>query len=374
MFRIGEFSNLMKSTIKTLRFYDEIGLFRPNYVDENTGYRYYSSDQMDDFIKIKELKELGVSLNDITWAVNGGDLLTILRTRKKELEQELAATEQRLVNIKKAIKRAKGEKKMYTAEIKELPQMMVMVRHGVIASYQEMDKFITEAEKEYAAANPCGKIANPPCCYVEYFTNDYQEKDIEIEYAKAVEECGKETDMIRFRNIEKQKAVCVMHRGCFENLREAYAYASKWAISNGYELCGNGRERFIDGPWNKTSEENYLTEIQLPIKKIDRDNEKRKQLAAEYKSRNIVGGVYAIVNTINNKRIVMSAADIDAAQKRFDFAVATNSATMYLAFTFDWQKQNGKGFAFKVLEILERKDLSHEQFAELLKETEKKYQ
>ncbi|MEA4820736.1 MAG: MerR family DNA-binding transcriptional regulator, partial [Erysipelotrichales bacterium] len=45
MFRIGEFSRLAKTTIKTLRFYDEIVLFKPTFVDDN-GYRYYSIDDL----------------------------------------------------------------------------------------------------------------------------------------------------------------------------------------------------------------------------------------------------------------------------------------------------------------------------------------
>ena len=108
--------------------------------------------------------------------------------------------------------------------------------------------------------------------------------------------------------------------------------------------------------------------------KKERDNEKRKLLVADYKSRERTGGVYAIINTVNNKRIVMSTPDIQAAKKRFDFAIAPNSATMYLAFTSDWQKQNGKGFVFEVLETLDKKDMPYEEFAELLKKAEKKYQ
>ena len=44
--KIGEFSQLMQVTVKTLRHYEQKGLLVPDEVDEWTGYRYYSIDQM----------------------------------------------------------------------------------------------------------------------------------------------------------------------------------------------------------------------------------------------------------------------------------------------------------------------------------------
>ena len=53
MYRIGEFSYLCSMSIKTLRYYDKIGVLIPASVDELTGYRYYSIDQLEQAQKIK---------------------------------------------------------------------------------------------------------------------------------------------------------------------------------------------------------------------------------------------------------------------------------------------------------------------------------
>ena len=42
LFKIGEIAELFHLNIKTLRYYDEIGLVKPEVVDPETGYRYYS--------------------------------------------------------------------------------------------------------------------------------------------------------------------------------------------------------------------------------------------------------------------------------------------------------------------------------------------
>ena len=63
--KIGEFSQLMQVTVKTLRHYEQKGLLVPDEVDEWTGYRYYSIDQMQQLKDIRDLQRLGFSLDEI---------------------------------------------------------------------------------------------------------------------------------------------------------------------------------------------------------------------------------------------------------------------------------------------------------------------
>ena len=64
-YRIGEFARLGAISIKALRFYDEIGLMRPAYVDVRTRYRFYDAAQLQDLAAIRALQDLGASLTDI---------------------------------------------------------------------------------------------------------------------------------------------------------------------------------------------------------------------------------------------------------------------------------------------------------------------
>ena len=65
MYRIGEFSYLCSMSIKTLRYYDKIGVLIPASVDELTGYRYYDIDQLEQAQKIKSLQEASFTLEEI---------------------------------------------------------------------------------------------------------------------------------------------------------------------------------------------------------------------------------------------------------------------------------------------------------------------
>lgn len=65
MLKIGDFSKLSRISIRMLRHYDEIGLLKPEMVDEMTQYRYYSEAQLPIAGRIQTLKRLGFRLTAI---------------------------------------------------------------------------------------------------------------------------------------------------------------------------------------------------------------------------------------------------------------------------------------------------------------------
>lgn len=89
MYKIGDFSSMSKTTIKTLRYYEKKGLLKPVYVDLNTGYRYYETSQLMEISKIISLRQIGLSIKDIKNILNGYNMVEILNKRKKELEDDL---------------------------------------------------------------------------------------------------------------------------------------------------------------------------------------------------------------------------------------------------------------------------------------------
>jgi effector-binding domain-containing protein len=56
-----------------------------------------------------------------------------------------------------------------------------------------------------------------------------------------------------------------MHKGPYSGLSKAYAFVFKWIEENGYQIADSPRESYIDGIWNKDSEDEWLTELQIPI-------------------------------------------------------------------------------------------------------------
>jgi DNA-binding transcriptional MerR regulator/effector-binding domain-containing protein len=85
-------AKLRKLTSETLRFYDRIGLIKPNYVDPKTNYRYYSIRQYEKLGTIKELRQLGMSINEIVDYFTDRNLqksIEILERHRKLLNEEI---------------------------------------------------------------------------------------------------------------------------------------------------------------------------------------------------------------------------------------------------------------------------------------------
>lgn len=268
MYRIGEFSKMAKTTIKTLRYYDREGLLSPARVDEETGYRYYTTGQLIRLSRITALRQAGLSVGEVASILSGQDRGELLRRRQTETEDELKEMESRLSRIRHLLARTKEDFFMeYQAIIKELPACTVFYKQGVVPTFADYTAFILKAGEECREANPHLKCVEPSYCYTTYLDPEFRQHDIAVEYAQAVTARGQETDTIHFKDIEKTQAVCVYHRGRYESLGEAYAYAFNWMEENGYEAAGSAREQYIDGVWNKESQEDFLTEIQIPARR-----------------------------------------------------------------------------------------------------------
>ena len=79
----------------------------------------------------------------------------------------------------------------------------------------------------------------------------------------------------------------------------------------------------------------------------------KKELRAQYKEREIVGGVYIIRNTLSNRLYLDATLDLRGSRNRFEFARETGSC-VYPKLQNDWTKQEGRHFEFQVLEELKR--------------------
>ena len=90
---ITEIAKYRNIPTERLRYYDKIGLLRPDYVDKLTGRRFYSAQQCEKLGTIKELRRLNLSLKEIEDYFSDRNLEKserVLRQRYELLQQEIA--------------------------------------------------------------------------------------------------------------------------------------------------------------------------------------------------------------------------------------------------------------------------------------------
>src|SRR4051812_50206800 len=100
MLRIAAFAAVAGVSSHVLRDYDELGLFRPAWVDPQTGYRMYSPAQLPRLRRILALRDLGAGLEEIKAAiVDGADLRDVLERRRRALKEAHDELDRRLASV-----------------------------------------------------------------------------------------------------------------------------------------------------------------------------------------------------------------------------------------------------------------------------------
>lgn len=225
MYRIGEFSSLSKTTIKTLRYYEKEKMLIPSFVDKSTGYRFYEASQLMDLAKIISLRQVGLSIDNIKQILQLGNIQEILVKRKEELDSQFIIVKDQLQRIKYLME----ERNMnYEVVKKELPECIVYYKEGKIQSYADITDFILSSAEECQKTNPNIKCVEPDYCFVSYLDGEYKEQNIKIQYAQAVEEEGISNKTISFKKLDSVEAVCIYHKGDYSQLPKAYGFIMEW--------------------------------------------------------------------------------------------------------------------------------------------------
>lgn len=76
---------------------------------------------------------------------------------------------------------------------------------------------------------------------------------------------GNSNEFIKFKKINAVKTVHIYHKRSYKTSLAAFGFILDYVNKNNLTIIDNPRESYIEGMWNKDSEEDYLTEIQIPI-------------------------------------------------------------------------------------------------------------
>jgi len=270
MFKIGEFSKLSHVTVKTLRYYDRIGLLKPAEVDRWTSYRYYSADQLPRLNRILALKDLGLSLDQIARLLDEplspDQIRGMLRLKQVELQEQLEEEQARLARVEQRLRQIEQEETMSTQEValKKIPAQAVASVRDVIPSFGDLGQLFGEvfAYLGQHRITPAG----PPIGI--YHDQEFREQDVDIEVAVPVTGSIPEGDRVKRRELSAvEEMACIIHQGSYETVGGTYGQLMTWIEANGYRMVGPVREVYVQGPESGGDPSTYVTEIQLPVEK-----------------------------------------------------------------------------------------------------------
>jgi DNA-binding transcriptional MerR regulator len=249
MYGIGTVARLAQVSLRTLRYYDEIGLLRPVWVDPDTGYRWYAADQLHRLHRILALRDLGVD-----------ELRGMLLLRRAEAHERVADETDRLARV---------EARLHNMEETTMSTYDVIVKRvepeWVIAATEEVPdvRDIGHAQgrlwpRLHAALDAAGVEFKPPSIAME------QGADPILLTASLVvgEDVHVEGDGIVTMQLPgvERVAATVIHGD--PNYNEGFDALKAWAQEAGEEESGELREVYLDcdGP-----RDTWVVELQIGL-------------------------------------------------------------------------------------------------------------
>ena len=133
MLTIGEFSRLTHLSVRTLRRYHDAGLLEPVSVDDATGYRYYSPDQIPSAQVVHRLRELDVPLSEVQRILRSPDPATragLVADHLQRLESDLARTRAAVASLRRLLR---PEPAPLDVELRAVPSATVAAVDGDVA-------------------------------------------------------------------------------------------------------------------------------------------------------------------------------------------------------------------------------------------------
>lgn len=267
LFQIGDVAKMFHLSVGTLRHYEKTGLLQPEYIDEKTGYRYYSTRQFECLNTIRYLRVLDMPLPQIADFLKNRDIdkMREMLCQQREAvirrQRELQIIERKIDNRLQQLENALSSEFDIVRIVRTEARRITWIRNSIsINSYLDLETSIRQLEEQQKDAVVfLGKvgvgITQEKLQQKQYGSYDmvFLILDKEDSYQGVVVELPEET--------------CVSIRFCGSH-NEAPVYYRKlddFISNHKLTITGFSKEiTMIDyGITNDTNQ--FVTEIQIPI-------------------------------------------------------------------------------------------------------------
>ncbi|GIN87389.1 MerR family transcriptional regulator [Heyndrickxia sporothermodurans] len=281
MYSIGRFSEICNIPVKTLRYYSDIGLLEPSYIDPETNYRYYDYDKIKTVNKIILLKNCHVSLNTIKKLMDSDDEIQW----KNILEDKIVELEEQKEQIIKKIEEMNRLKSQIEKEVAIIPgpylshcflesrkeTIVYAIREKINITF--IDRLVKQLFNRVYAYN---LVVDGSLMAIFHERDNYKMADVELLLPV------KNTNQIKNCIIlNKGIYACLTVKGAYSELNAGYDQLKNWIKHKNLRQVGNAVEIYETGlvPLNFNSRDirpdlnrhpsDFITKICIPVSSKD---------------------------------------------------------------------------------------------------------
>lgn len=267
MISVGKFAQMCRVSVKTLRYNDQIGLLHPAFVDENSGFRYYQIDQVDDMVAISRYKRFGFSLSQIAAMdlEDPGANREVLFEQKTILTSRLRQIHSALQELEMELKQAERKTQTMTEPMNSVKVDLTTPAEMPVLSHREMmsvDDFGRAFSRVMERMQKMHLI--PGMNGARYWDQEFDRDRSDMEVFMILAPEQKEQADTAIGGTLSAHAV---HTGPYSTLDKTYAAITKWIYQNGYEIDGAPYELYTVNGFQNPDPATWQTDIYFPVKK-----------------------------------------------------------------------------------------------------------
>ena len=261
-YRIGEISRLYKISTDILRYYDKIGLMSPDFIGEN-GYRYYSKKQIWKLNNIRNLRNIGVGLEDIKEFLDerninsANDIIEFQLEKVEDKIKKLTELKEELTSKLENIEFFKTFKDFNKPVLKFIPKRKFLRSKGNFKQDWEIDfelKILnekTEYDNDFILTNN------------EIGATLSKENFLKGEYLTFSESFI--INDVKGEIIPEGYFLTIVFKGKYDESYKYYNILKKYIEKKGLVVTGDIHEIYHIEIHITENEDEFITEIQIPV-------------------------------------------------------------------------------------------------------------
>jgi DNA-binding transcriptional MerR regulator len=258
MYKIGDFSKLSQIPVKTLRYYDEIGLLRPGRIKHSSGYRCYRAEHFERLNRILVLKDLGFSLPEIRGLlaerVPPQQIREILRRKRDEMERHVYQESARLARAEARLDLLErgGTTTVHDVAVRTTGAWLVASVRDTIRTHEECERLFEELDRHTNGhRGRCQRGAVWHDC----------NGAIDCEAFELLPDPIERKGRLQVHEMPPCRVASLIYRGD-KDYMSAYHAIRSWIAASGIVIAGPKREIYLD---NDNEDGESVTEIQFPV-------------------------------------------------------------------------------------------------------------
>ncbi len=259
---IGDFSRITHLSVKTLRHYHEAGLLEPAQVDQQSGYRYYSSAQVPTAQVIRRFRDLGMPVREVAdlLAAAPEDRGAVLAAHLQRLESQLDQTRAAVVSLRRLLEVADAPIEIELRAVSGFPAAAVSATVDLGEVLGWYDGAMAELEGALqahglVAAGPRGGLYENAL-----FTDERGRATVYVPVADPPR-AGRVEPFV----VPPAELAVTVHRGPHDDIDVSYGRLGRHVAEHALEVAGPVRETYLVGPRDTADPTAWRTEIGWPV-------------------------------------------------------------------------------------------------------------